>query len=280
MITARSWGFEDLVCPWGKRVVYTAQSRSPLHVHDGREEVVLVTEGLAWIESGKDERSLSGVWADLNDRVMVSAGLLHRITAMRDTCLIEFSPNALAESKEIVSGGKVGDAEFRALLAEFYRHENRNIIINVDEAMVVANSLRAEGRTIGMCNGCFDLMHLGHVELIHQAKQRCEVLFVAVNSDKSIAALKPGRPFVGQMGRTGLVAAMRDADYVVLAENRTCVDILKAVRPNVYVTTVESGMSGIEAKEASGMGIAVQVVDMIPGFNTSKIASAVASKAK
>ena len=267
-----------MVSPWGKRVVFTSQSRSPLHLHEGREEVILVTEGLAWVETGKDEGSLCGVWADLNDRVTVPAMALHRITAMRDTCLIEFSPNALAESKEIVAGGRVGDVEFRALLAEFYRHENRNIIISVDEAAVVANSLRAEGRTLGMCNGCFDLMHLGHVELIHQAKQRCEILFVAVNSDKSVGALKPGRPFVGQMGRTGMVAATRYADYVVLAENRTCVDILKAVRPNVYVTTVENGMNGVEAKEAMGMGIAVQVVDMIPGFNTSKIATAVASK--
>ena len=280
MITAKPWGYEDLVAPWGKRVVFTSQSRSPLHFHESREEVILVIEGLAWIETGKDEHSLCGIWADLNDRVTVPEGMLHRITAMRDTCLIEFSPNALAETKELYSGGKVGDDEFRALLAEFYRHESRNSIINVDEAAIIANSLRAEGRTIGMCNGCFDLLHLGHVELLHQAKQRCEILFVAVNSDNSVAALKPGRPFVGQMGRTGLVAATKYADYVVLAENRTCVNILKAIRPHVYVTTVENGMNGVEAKEATGMGIAVQVVDLIPGFNTSKIASVVASKAK
>jgi len=280
MITARTWGFEDLVCPWGRRVSIPAQSRGPLHVHDSKEEVILVVEGLAWIESGKDENSLSGAWIGDNGRIAFPCSLAHRITALRDVLAIEFSPNSLADSREILAGGKVGEAEFGALLAEFYRRESRSAVIGVEEAGIIASALRKEGRMIGMCSGAFDLLHLGHVELLQQARQRCEVLFVAVASDAAVAALRPGRPFIGQKGRTGLVAATKWADYVVLTEGKTCADALKAVRPHSYITTTEYGFEGVETKEAAALGIAVHVVGTIPGFSTSNIAATVAAKEK
>jgi len=271
------WGYEDLLSPWGKHCIVFSQGRTPLHSHD-REEVMYFEEGLALIESGQNENALSGVWADAGEKVAISGNMLHRITALRDTSMIEMSANALGNENIIAPGGKIGDTELRALLSDYYRHENRNVILGTEEAAVIAASFHASGKSIGLCGGAFDMLHLGHIELLHQAKQRCEVLFVAILTDAGIAAVRPGRPFIGQKGRTGLVAATKYADYVVLANS--CTEVIKAVRPTVYVTTTEYGTDSIERKEAQALGIPIQVVEMLPGYSTSKIANVIAAKEK
>jgi rfaE bifunctional protein nucleotidyltransferase chain/domain len=94
---------------------------------------------------------------------------------------------------------------------------------------------RAEGRTITFANGCFDLLHVGHVRFLHAAASEGDCLVVAVNDDRSAAALKgPGRPVVPASDRAELVAGLRDVDYVVIFDELTVEPLLVLVRPEVH----------------------------------------------
>ena len=279
MITSKTWGFCDEVVDLeycGKRLFVKEQHRCSIHKHDKKDETLLVAEGHAWVETG-DKDKLGGTWLSENQRIHVPPGTWHRVTGMRDSLLIEFSNrHDEADTARDLAGGKVPEAEFKSLLADFYRHGQKSRILTVDEAKAIADSLHAEGRLVGMCNGCFDLMHLGHAELLKQAKGRCEVLFVAVNSDMSVKALKgKSRPFVDELGRMGMVEANRFVDYVVEEEGKTCIDVVDAVRPQVYITTTESGGKGPEAVEVIKRGGTVEVVELVQGYGTTFIAGVV-----
>src|SRR5262249_32291447 len=104
------------------------------------------------------------------------------------------------------------------------------------EALVErVNSDRAAGRTIAFANGCFDLLHVGHVRYLESASQEADVLVVAINDDASVRALKgAGRPILSASDRAELVAALRLVDYVVIFPEATVGPLLTALRPDVH----------------------------------------------
>ena len=94
---------------------------------------------------------------------------------------------------------------------------------------------RAEGRSIALANGAFDLLHVGHVRYLQAASQHADRLVVAVNSDASVRRLKgEGRPILGEVARAELVAALRGVHYVVIFEDDTVGPLLTALRPDVH----------------------------------------------
>jgi rfaE bifunctional protein nucleotidyltransferase chain/domain len=94
---------------------------------------------------------------------------------------------------------------------------------------------RRAGRTVALANGCFDLLHVGHVRYLQGAAAEADRLVVAVNTDRSVAALKgPGRPVLPAADRAELVSALRGVDYVVLFEDSTVERLLEALRPDVH----------------------------------------------
>ena len=96
-------------------------------------------------------------------------------------------------------------------------------------------SARAAGRSIALANGCFDLLHVGHVRYLQGAAREADCLVVAVNDDESVAALKgPGRPIVSAADRAELVAALRGVDFVVIFNGRTVEGLLRRLEPDVH----------------------------------------------
>jgi rfaE bifunctional protein nucleotidyltransferase chain/domain len=94
---------------------------------------------------------------------------------------------------------------------------------------------RARGLTIAFANGCFDLLHAGHVRYLQAAKAEADRLVVAVNDDASVAALKgPGRPILAAADRAELVAALRAVDYVVVFSDANVERLLKLLKPDVH----------------------------------------------
>src|SRR5262245_20314011 len=94
---------------------------------------------------------------------------------------------------------------------------------------------RASGRTIAFANGCFDLLHVGHVRYLESAAAEADVLIVAVNDDESVRSLKgEGRPILAAEDRAELVAALRCVDYVVIFPEATVEPLLDAVKPDVH----------------------------------------------
>lgn len=283
MITPKVWGFEDEIINTkdycGKRMFLKEQHRCSIHKHDIKDEALTVVTGLVWFETGDSPDRMVGHWMKDAERIHIKPGLWHRFTGMRDSIIYECSTHHEdSDSIRHITGGELSDDEFRSLLTNFVSFENQSRIMLPERAGVIAASHRADGRSIGMVNGCFDLMHLGHVELLRQARFRCEVLFVAVNTDRAVKELKgAGRPFMDEVGRMGMVESCRYVDYVVEADDKTCVEIATLIRPDVYITTSEYGSTGPEAKEVVRLGGTVEVVEMIGGYNTSAIARSIRS---
>ena len=94
---------------------------------------------------------------------------------------------------------------------------------------------RADGRTIVLANGCFDLLHVGHVRYLRAAAAEGDRLVVAVNDDSSASALKgPGRPVIPASDRAELVAGLRYVDYVVVFSGPTVEPLIRLIRPDVH----------------------------------------------
>jgi len=94
---------------------------------------------------------------------------------------------------------------------------------------------RAAGRTLAFANGCFDLLHVGHVRYLEAAAREADVLVVALNDDASVRQLKgPGRPILSAEHRAALVAALRCVDYVVIFPEATVAPLLQLLQPDVH----------------------------------------------
>jgi rfaE bifunctional protein nucleotidyltransferase chain/domain len=99
--------------------------------------------------------------------------------------------------------------------------------------LVVAD--RKAGRTVALANGCFDLLHVGHVRYLEGASEEADRLVVAINDDDSVRELKgPGRPILPGTARAELIAGLRCVDYVVLFPERTVERLLRALKPDVH----------------------------------------------
>jgi len=112
----------------------------------------------------------------------------------------------------------------------------------LDRAAAVAwrEALRAAGKTVVFTNGCFDLLHAGHTEYLTWARAQGDALIVGLNSDASVRRLKgPERPIVPFAGRADVLAALRSVDAVVGFDERTPVELLTALRPDVHVKSAQ-----------------------------------------
>lgn len=107
--------------------------------------------------------------------------------------------------------------------------------MTLEEAAAVAEQLRRDGKRIVLANGCFDLLHVGHIRYLREARRLGDVLFVGINADASVARLKgPGRPLMPAPERAEVLAALRDVDHVVVFEGETADRLVEAIRPAVH----------------------------------------------
>ena len=108
-------------------------------------------------------------------------------------------------------------------------------ILNEPDLETVVRAERAAGRTVAFANGCFDVLHVGHVRYLAGAKAQGDRLVVAINDDGSVSALKgPGRPILSEADRAELVAALESVDYVVLFPDVDVNRLLQLLTPDVH----------------------------------------------
>jgi D-glycero-beta-D-manno-heptose 1-phosphate adenylyltransferase len=108
-------------------------------------------------------------------------------------------------------------------------------IATLEDASRVVAAARAQGRTVALANGCFDLLHVGHVRYLAGARAEADLLVVGVNGDSSVGRLKgPGRPLLPAEDRALLVAALRSVDLVVVFEEDNVTRLLLTLRPDVH----------------------------------------------
>ena len=123
-------------------------------------------------------------------------------------------------------------------------------IVSRDELARRAEAERAAGRTIAFANGCFDLLHVGHIRYLESAAREADVLVVAVNDDASVRTLKgEGRPILAAADRAELVAALRSVDYVVIFAEPTVGPLLDALRPHVHCKGTDYTVESVPERE-------------------------------
>lgn len=109
------------------------------------------------------------------------------------------------------------------------------VVVSPSELVERVSADREAGRTIAFANGCFDILHVGHVRYLDGARREADRLIVAVNDDESVRQLKgDGRPILPAAARAELVAALRGVDYVILFGERTVERLLRLVKPDVH----------------------------------------------
>jgi rfaE bifunctional protein nucleotidyltransferase chain/domain len=131
---------------------------------------------------------------------------------------------------------------------------------------------RAVGLRVVLTNGVFDLLHVGHLRYLRQARALGDLLVVAVNTDASVRRLKPGRPLVAEDERAELVAALDPVDYVTLFSEGTADRLIEVLRPDVYVKGGDYTEDTLpEAPTARRLGAKIAILPLVPGRSTTAL---------
>ena len=120
-------------------------------------------------------------------------------------------------------------------LFEMNEQMNKDKIIDRTNINAVISRQKQEGKKIVFTNGCFDLIHVGHVRYLSQAKELGDILVVGLNADKSVTSIKPSRPVTPEAQRAEVLAALSMVDYVILFSEDTPYELIKTVEPDVLV---------------------------------------------
>jgi rfaE bifunctional protein nucleotidyltransferase chain/domain len=144
---------------------------------------------------------------------------------------------------------------------------------NIEELSAISAQARKAGQLVVFTNGCFDLVHRGHIHLLRQAKTLGDILIVGVNSDVSVKSIKgPDRPIMPELDRIELIAALEMVDYVVTYSEPDPYRVIAAIKPNVLVKGGDwsaDKIVGTDVVEQNGGRVAV--IPYLPGFSTTQI---------
>jgi len=141
-------------------------------------------------------------------------------------------------------------------------------ILTRDELKETAAGLRASGKRIVFTNGCFDIIHVGHVRYLKEAKALGDILVIGLNSDPSVKGLKPGRPIIPEAQRAEVLSALEMVDFVTIFNEGTPYELIRQIRPDVLV---KGGDWKKEDIVGSDLVPEVHSLPFIEGISTTEI---------
>jgi rfaE bifunctional protein nucleotidyltransferase chain/domain len=146
-------------------------------------------------------------------------------------------------------------------------------IIDADELGRRARQLREAGKKLVMTNGCFDLVHVGHVRYLEAARALGDALVVGVNGDSSVRELKgAGRPINNERDRAEVLAALGCVDFVTVFHDKRATQLLEKVAPSIYVKGGDYSEETLDAEERTVLkdaGAEIRIIPLVPGYSTS-----------
>jgi len=147
------------------------------------------------------------------------------------------------------------------------------MIVDFNEIEKICNSLREQNKKIVFTNGCFDILHRGHIEYLTKAKEFGDVLIVGLNSDTSVKRLKgKDRPINSESDRARILDALKPVDYVVIFEEDTPLRLIQMVKPDVLVKGGDYKVEEIVGSEyVMSYGGKVEIIPFVEGKSTTKI---------
>jgi rfaE bifunctional protein nucleotidyltransferase chain/domain len=148
-------------------------------------------------------------------------------------------------------------------------------ILSLSQLSQRANEIRRAGQRLVLTNGCFDLLHVGHVRYLQQARKLGDFLIVAVNGDESVRALKgAGRPLNSEEDRAEILAALECVDFVTIFPERRATAVIEALRPAIYVKGGDYTLDSLNPEEVAALervGAEIKTLPLVPGKSTSSL---------
>lgn len=145
---------------------------------------------------------------------------------------------------------------------------SRNKIIDRSRIRAIIADARGKGKKVVFTNGCFDLIHAGHVRYLSEAKALGDLLVIGLNSDASVSSIKPGRPFTPEDQRAEVLSALESVDYVVLFHEETPYELIKEVRPDILVKGADWKVEDIVGNDIVKE---VKTIPFVEGISTTAI---------
>ncbi|HOV97973.1 MAG TPA: D-glycero-beta-D-manno-heptose 1-phosphate adenylyltransferase [Bacteroidota bacterium] len=147
------------------------------------------------------------------------------------------------------------------------------LVVDRDQLVQIRNDLKRQGKKVVFTNGCFDILHRGHVEYLQKAKQLGDVLIVGLNTDASVKRLKGAeRPIVQQEDRAIVIAALAAVDYVCLFDEDTPYELIRAIVPDVLVKGADWRVENVVGRDVvEAAGGMVKTIEFVPDRSTTSI---------
>lgn len=162
-------------------------------------------------------------------------------------------------------------SELAAVLRDGLFFEHANGHVTAEEAATIARAWRGRGLRVGFTNGCFDILHAGHVKMLKTAARQCDRLIVGLNSDASVRRLKGlTRPVHMEAGRVDIIASIKHVDLVTVFEADTPIELIKQIQPDVIFKGRDYREDEVVGSEIVGSyGGRVVLIDLVAGFSTT-----------
>jgi D-beta-D-heptose 7-phosphate kinase / D-beta-D-heptose 1-phosphate adenosyltransferase len=200
----------------------------------------------------------------------LAAGLMHELTPLQSLELANIAAGVVV--------GKVGtvpitQSDLLEALTEKIGNEQTHKVCTLTELLAKVDSWKKAKRKLVFTNGCFDLLHAGHVTYLEAAKKRGDKLILGLNTDRSVRALKgKTRPVVGEQDRARVLAALESVDAVILFDEDTPLKLIKAIKPEVIAKgsdyTADQVVGG---KEVKSWGGEIALIKLVEGRSTSNL---------
>ena len=147
------------------------------------------------------------------------------------------------------------------------------MIIARDKIADFCQVLRDGGKRVVFTNGCFDILHAGHVRYLNKARSFGDCLVLGLNTDSSVSRIKgPSRPINSELDRAEVVGALKSVDYVVLFDEPTAEELIRQVHPDVYVKGGDYTIETLpEGQIVLGYGGRVELVNLVEGRSTTNV---------
>ncbi len=146
-------------------------------------------------------------------------------------------------------------------------------LVKKENLAELLKKLKAQNKKIVMTNGCFDILHAGHVRYLKESKKYGDVLILGLNSDKSVRALKgETRPINGEMDRAEVLSGLEAVNYIVLFDEISPLNLLEEIKPDIYTKGADYTVETLpEAKTVMKNGGEIKFIDLVEGRSTTKI---------
>jgi D-beta-D-heptose 7-phosphate kinase/D-beta-D-heptose 1-phosphate adenosyltransferase len=256
-------------------------------VSAGQQQVV--EHGFGYMTLTMSEKGIRVLWPERSFHSASQAREVYDVSGAGDTVIATLAAGLaggldvetavqLANMAAAIVVGKRGtvaiqSADLVAQLTQSVSTRAEEKILELERLQRRVTEWRATGETIVFTNGCFDILHVGHIELLETCRRYGSKLVVGLNTDASVAALKgPSRPIVGEKERARIMAALAATDAVVLFAEETPLQVIRGLRPDVIVKGGDYQAENVVGYEdVRSWGGRVEIVPTVEGFSTTNI---------